>query len=762
MSLSSGLPFRIRVCFLILAVVAYFGFPLEAPRQTQSRPNIILINVDDLDDFLFENGRAMGVFPNLDRLANEGITFSNCHVTSPLCGPSRASLLTGRYLFGHGVRSHTATHLVSNGYPGGYPHYRETNPSSQVGVVKPDWAQFEFSVFARQAGYRTMFVGKYLHDGYTPAPGQPWQSIRPPGWDDFYASLGGKYYEFPRDLSRCNGRNEEVVAKSERLRLEDYPARYRAALQSRYRTNIEVVDSIRLIQDHASTNSQPFLLYLAPFAPHKPSSGEMLDNRYNQWWSNLKQPWQTDFNLAQVATKPLAIRELPLLDNVKIEQSDAEYRQRMLAMKSFDDMLGLLWQSLEETGIDQNTLILFTSDNGYMLGQQRHFGKQVPYDHATRVPMVAWGPGLGVPSGESRSHLISHVDLMPTILDWCEAPRPVGDGRSFRSLMETDAIPAAETWRPEGVLTEQYQQLGHSFPRLEGVYNSVRFYDQRYTRWGDGTTEFYDLQQDPLELRNDYAQLSSGERHLFDYLLMDFRRPSDPFGGSIATPRFDGEVQFRKSIISGYAEATEGVSQVRLVISRPTPHQWNSMQFFNGQSWQNHFVQVQAELAAPNSSLTRWNYEFFPSGAGEHRIAVTARIYDRSGQVQSNVFRRWLWFKNGNPASAINEPVGPQSTANRSLPLPISGWAKGESALREVRLVIRDLESGLYFDGTQWRSGHRFVLADSYSPTDPTYLLWNYSLPSDGRAKRVVITARAYQMDGSYEENVSVTRVDFM
>lgn len=752
------------VCLLVCWCWAAMG--ASGFGQSGQRSNIILINVDDLDTVLFDNGRASGILPNLQQLASEGVRFTNCHVTSPLCGPSRASLLTGRYLFEHGVRSHLPTELVSNGFPGGFGQYSGRPSSLQPSVPQVDWRNFEFANLAKQAGYRTMLVGKYMHGDFSPQANQNWQELRPAGWDDFYASLSGQYYNFRRYQSRRNGVYEETVAESANLNLEAYPIRYHQHLQSKYRTNIEFIDSIQLIDQHVARNpQQPFLMYLAPYGPHKSTSGSMLDQRYESWWPNMRQPWRPDFNMANVAGKPAAVASLPLLDADQMAQADREYRERMLAMKSVDEMLGLLRTYLNETGLAQRTVIIFTSDNGYMLGQQRHLGKQLPYDLTTRVPMVVWGPGLDVARGEERAHLLSHVDVMPTILELCQASSIVSDGTSFRSLWSASSVPAAATWRPSGVLTEHYQKMGHAFQNIEGVYHSVRFHDQRYTRWADGSTEYYDHQIDPMERQNRVNDLSSGERNLFETLLVEFRRETQRFGGTISAPGIDGELFFKRVKLKGYAEAIHGVSEVRLVITRQTQGQTSGsigLQYFNGFSWQNQFHQIRANLQSPNTSMTSWTYDFTPGGNSEYRIDVTARIYDRAGQFQTNIFRRNLRVETDSIGTSITNPVAPQSVAGRNLPLELRGWTKGEAPIREVRLVIRDIDSGHYFDGAGWQMGYRYVQPTTVSPSDPTYATWAYTLPPDGRIRRIIVSARGYQTNGVFDLTVVSARVDLL
>jgi hypothetical protein len=202
-----------------------------------------------------------------------------------------------------------------------------------------------------------------------------------------------------------------------------------------------------------------------------------------------------------------------------------------------------------------------------------------------------------------------------------------------------------------------------------------------------------------------------------------------------------------------------------LVITRQTQSQSGGtigLQYYNGFGWQNQFHQVRATLSAANTSLTSWTYEFNPGGNSEYRIDVTARVYDRTGQFQAEVLRRSLRVETEAVGTAITRPVAAQSVAGRNRPLELRGWTKAESPIREVRLVIRDLDSGQYFDGQTWQFGFRFIPAAVTSPADPTYATWSYTMPSPGQFRRIVVTARGYQTNGVFDTTVATARVDLM
>lgn len=726
--------------------------------HAQIRPNIILINVDDLDVELYEDGITTQVFPNLQRLAGEGVRFTNCHVTSPLCGPSRASLLTGRYVHQHGVRVQDPEQRIANGFPGGFGHFHSQVTSQPPAQNKPDWTQQDIGVAMKAAGYRTMLVGKYLHSGFEPAAGQSWRDIHPIGWDDFYCSLGGHYYDVLQYLGRRGIQPRDELRNTADIRLTEYPDQELPFLYSRYRTNIETMDAWHLVSEQQEKSPlQPFFLYWAPFAPHRAGQGSMVDARYQNWWPQLKQPHRQDFDFPANSSKPEVLRRLEELSLQKIQESDLEYRERLLAMKSLDGMLGFLLDRLKENKLLGRTVIIFTSDNGYMLGQQRHFGKQLPYDRCTRVPFVVWGPNLGIARNQQRDHLISHVDLYPTLVHLAGSTPDVPlDGLPINGLF-TEGVtpPEASSWRPDGVLCEHFQRLGHAWQDIEGVFQSLRFYNHRYTHWGDGLSEYYELNDDRWELDNRYEDLDSGDRNLFQ-LLMESAIAEQDYVLSIANPFVDQDIIFRGASMSGYASSPLGVREVRLVFRRLNAN--GEVEYLNGEDWTTTYAQNRAELADRENSLTRWNFEFRPQGSGSYPVTMTVRIYNRAGGFQPTVTTRFLTVEHDTPATQITSHVVPRMTIPPGQDLELAGWAKGELGIREVRIVIRDTATNRYFDGTEWRTGYRHVAAGLTTPNgDDTYRLWTLTLPRAVLTDRMYVSARSYQVDGQYDQTVPWT-----
>ncbi len=201
------------------------------------QPNIVLINLDDADFDLF-SAPMLELYPGIRRIATGGIHFTNLHVTTPFCGPSRASLFRGQYAHRTGVRVNIPESPLSLGFRGGYSEFlRQGHDRDELGV------------WMKQAGYRTMMIGKYHHNGF--------DFRKPPGWDDFFASNGGRYLQTYRFTTRDNPAGKKVRPASDI-----------------YRTDQEANDAVDLIRQHGET---PFFLYVAPWcltAPSAPISPE--------------------------------------------------------------------------------------------------------------------------------------------------------------------------------------------------------------------------------------------------------------------------------------------------------------------------------------------------------------------------------------------------------------------------------------------------------------------------------------------------------
>ena len=322
---------KILVGFLVVAVVSVVLWstgigakkggllPFLSPTPVEilppdPRPNIIVINLDDADYNLLAP-EMLELYPGFNELAKRSINFTNMHVTTPFCGPSRASLFRGQYAHRTGVRINIPESPLSMRLKGGYSEFlRQGHDHDELGV------------WLKDGGYRTMLLGKYHHNGF--------DFRKPDGFDDFYVSNGGLYfgtYEF-----------------TTRDKPEGSPKR--AGLEV-YRTTREADDAVALIQQHKKrrelqTNSgevaQPFFFYYAPLAPHRPSGHDfslMVDKEnYGDWQPDLKIPNTPDFDEEGMLDKPVH-RQSPAYTEKELATLHHEHRCRARAVKSVDDFV---------------------------------------------------------------------------------------------------------------------------------------------------------------------------------------------------------------------------------------------------------------------------------------------------------------------------------------------------------------------------------------------------------------------------------------
>ncbi|HEY1374685.1 MAG TPA: sulfatase [Candidatus Binatia bacterium] len=443
------------LCFVWLAAAAH-GAAAPAGQThpvAAEKPNFIIINTDDLDS------KSVEMLPKIKALLTDhGTTFANNFVTYSLCCPSRSSLLRGQYPHNHRV--------FSNFYPeGGFEKFHEVGNE-----------QSTIATWLKSAGYRTMLAGKYLN-GYPGKKLTP--AYVPPGWDEWYALLGHHYAYYDYQLSE-NGR-----AVSYRDEPKDYETDVLAA---------KTIDFI----DRASRNrNQPFFIYLAPSAPHLPATPAP---KYANAFPNATAPRPESFNAA-ASDRPAWLRNKKPLSQEEIADIDRMYRKRLQSMLSIDDMVAEIVQELEKHGRLHNTYILFTSDNGFHLGEHRlREGKSTAYEEDIRVPLIVRGPGVA--AHKVVTDISLNIDLAPTLAELAGVAIPdFVDGRSLKPLLAGSPIP----WRHDFFV--QYRTKSHrNLPSFEGLRST----EYLYVEYATGEKELYDVRSDPYEMRN-LARASSPE-----------------------------------------------------------------------------------------------------------------------------------------------------------------------------------------------------------------------------------------------------------
>lgn len=585
--------------------------------RCESRPNIVLVNLDDADWDIFDPEILAELYPAINRLSRQGIRFTNMHVTTPLCGPSRACLMRGQYAFNTGIKANVPGVPTSNGFPGGHPEF-----------VRHNYHNNDLGVLMQKAGYRTMHVGKFHHPGFN-------QKV-PPGWDDFVMSGGGKYYNTFRFT---NLDQPEGVRSTTR--------------EDDYITDLEGRDVGRLLNEHsarlkdaADGKQVPFFLYLAPKAPHRPNSTDvthMVDRNLDEEFASDKSiPCTPDYDEADVSDKPRHL-QVKRIHRALAANLGLEYQCRLKSMKNVDDALHALLIALKRNGFSDNTYILFTSDNGYSLGHHRLQAKQSPFDRSSRVPLFVVGPN--VPRVTKANHLLAHIDLAPTILELAGAEVPeFMDGKSFLPLLHGPEKFDERSWQA-AVMLEGWSDLRPQGKRVSCVYTAIRMYESVFVNWAIGEFEYYDLSSDPYQLDNTYDDLPVAVQNQYKHMLRSFRS-SDGIAHTTLAERLlkNSEDEVR---LGGYTEDNWGADRVELVIRDPA-----TGKYWDRTAWVDDKVVLKnTALAARGMPVSYWRYsqpksaeflkavqiEVVATGLdeqGNQTIASAARLFDLNPEVK--------------------------------------------------------------------------------------------------------------------------------
>ncbi len=446
---------RALVALLMISVLVASGpSPSLVPTTTaQSRPNVVVVVVDDLD------AASVAHMPAVKRLlSDQGATFARFFATTPLCCPSRASILRGQYAHNHGV-------LRNTGDDAGFAAFQTSGSESATMATLLD-----------DAGYETALVGKYLN-GYS--MGGDDRTYIPPGWDFWAAGV---------DHAAYDGFRYELNVNGDLVRYGNDDRDYMTDVLASHAQDFLAA---------ATSGSEPFLLYLAPYAPHSPSTPAP---RHKGQFAGANAPRTPAFNERNIRDKPDWVQESSRMSDSRIMKIDADYRRRLESLLAVDEMVDAVVGQLEQAGVLESTYVLFLSDNGYFLGEHRQpHGKDAPYDAASRVPLILRGPDF--PAGSSVDGLALNIDLLPTVLDLAglNAPSFV-DGRSLAPLARGDN----PGWRQSALL----EGFGKETESLEGTesstppFRALRGEEVLYVEYETGERELYNLRKDPFQLSN--------------------------------------------------------------------------------------------------------------------------------------------------------------------------------------------------------------------------------------------------------------------
>ncbi|HET9541648.1 MAG TPA: sulfatase [Acidimicrobiales bacterium] len=457
----------------VALAVGSVGPPGSRSADAASAPNVVVIMTDD------QTLAQMVALPETTALLGDaGVTFSDAVVSYPMCCPSRATFLTGQYTQNNGVRQNTAADDDN-------PLPREAFPVADVEAwpaFARDAERRSIAVALEDAGYHTGLLGKYMNGYQRRAP-------VPPGWSDWRAAPSPSYWN-----TRLNENGVEV----------EYPGQFQTDV---YR---EVAGDMI---GQASDSRQPFFLMLNFSAPHTAGPGvHTYADRHQSLFPDALAPRSAAYDEADTSDKPAFLRDrYPRLSTAQVQTVDARWRDSLRSLAAVDEAVGAIVEDLADTGELEDTVLIFTSDNGLYHGEHRIPGsKYLPYEPAIRVPLIVAGPAVadGL-RGTVSDAAVANVDLAATILDLANVePLAPVDGRSLLPLLTGEPVPWQAGATPSATHARPIYLMGVGSSirgNVPQTYSGVRSSDGwSYIRWEDqaGSTELYDLVNDPEQTEN--------------------------------------------------------------------------------------------------------------------------------------------------------------------------------------------------------------------------------------------------------------------
>ena len=502
---------------VLLSGLTLFSCSTKKEKVTQARPNIIYIMADD------HAAQAISAYgglftelaptPNIDRLAKEGVLFNNVFCTNAICGPSRACILTGKY-------SH------ENGY------YK----NESGGKFNPN--QWTFPEELHQHGYQTALFGKW-HLG-----------SEPKGFDYFkYHEGAGQQGYYWNPVYNENG--VKITEKG-------------------YATNLTTNFALDWLKT-AVKSEKPFCLLLQFKAPHRNWEP---DTKYVNLWDDVEMPYPATFNddyktreltagntdmtmddlnrkdmklipPAELKGKELTEwnnfgnerGEVVVLDKTKSKEENRKLKYQkyikdyLACIKSVDDNVGRVLNYLDKNGLAENTVVIYTADQGFYLGEHGFFDKRFIYEESLRMPFLVRYPKVAL-AGSVNNDIVTNIDFAPTIIDMAGISKPDEvQGRSFLSNLKGET-PA--NW-PESMYYHYYEfPFWHHVQPHYGIRNNR--YKLAHFYYNIDVWEFYDLEKDPNELNN--AINNPEYAGIIEKMKIDLNRKMKQFGDNKSLEEF--------------------------------------------------------------------------------------------------------------------------------------------------------------------------------------------------------------------------------
>ncbi len=441
---------------LILLLVSFI-FLSKIIAQTTTQPNFIFILTDDHRyDMLGCTGNSIVQTPNLDQMAKEGILFTNAHVTSAICTPSRASIFLSQFERKHGVNFNSGTSLAEEAWEQSYP------------------------MLLQKHGYYTGYIGK----NHLPVGNGGYKSgVLEKSFDYWYAGHGhlGFYPKQRHDIFEGAENNTQVEIINEGV--DDFF------------NNEQKLEGAKHYLE-SLPKDQPFCLSLCFNLPHGASTSRMkqLDtdpNIYRNLYRDLDIPFPENYLEKKAITNPKLPPDIHFADERQVGYNYVDKKELlkeriircMQTVTGIDRLVGNLRQTLKEKGLDENTIIIFTSDHGLFFGEFGLGGKALCYEVCTRVPMIIYNPFVAETSkGIVSNELVQTIDIAPTMLTYAGIELPASfQGKPLNAMIRGGNQPVRNY-----LLTENLWSTQFGNPRCESIQNKewkyIRYYKNENLR----------------------------------------------------------------------------------------------------------------------------------------------------------------------------------------------------------------------------------------------------------------------------------------
>ncbi|WP_298484551.1 sulfatase-like hydrolase/transferase [uncultured Maribacter sp.] len=420
--------------------------------QAQDRPNIIFILTDDQPyGYMGVTGNTIVKTPNLDKLTNEGVLFTNAHITSAICTPSRVSILLGQYERKHGVNFNSGTSVSNEAWEQAYP------------------MQF------KKAGYYTGWIGK----NHAPVGKGGYQSgLMEKSFDFWYAGHG--HLTFYPKKHHPIFKNAEFDTQVEII--DEGVTKFLDINEQKFEGAVQFLEK--------RPRDKPFMLSINFNLPHSASTRTMQqkesdDDIYKSLYRDLDIPLPDNYIAKADIKTPKLPASIHRVEDRQVgysfvdtpEETKERYIRQMQAMTGIDRLVGNLRKNLKALNIDKNTIIVFTSDHGLYMGQQGLGGKALCYEITTHVPFVVYNPKLKKKKrGVKNDALVQSIDVAPTILSLAGEPIPEAmQGKDLSKIISGEKIAVRDYVYTENLWSTQFGN-----PRCEAVQNKewkyIRYY----------------------------------------------------------------------------------------------------------------------------------------------------------------------------------------------------------------------------------------------------------------------------------------------